>query len=43
LSQIEQKWRLGTNMVPVIMHALRQGATMGEIHVAMRGAQGIRR
>ena len=40
MSQIERAWRDGENMVPVIMHALRARATMGEINEAMRKAQG---
>lgn len=40
MSQIEVAWRDGKNMVPVIMHALRARATMGEINEAMRRAQG---
>ena len=39
LSQVERAWTAGENMVPVIMHALRSNATMGEIHEAMRNAQ----
>ena len=39
LSQIESAWAAGENMVPVIMNALRNNATMGEIHEAMRSAQ----
>ena len=39
LSQIESAWAAGENMVPVIMNALRNNATMGEIHEAMRNAQ----
>ncbi len=40
LERVEQAWKSGENMVPVIMHALRRKATMGEIHEAMRRAQG---
>lgn len=39
LSQIDQAWKNGDNMVPVIMNALKNKATMGEIHEAMRKAQ----
>ena len=39
LAQIERAWTAEENMVPVIMHALRHNATMGEIHEAMRNAQ----
>lgn len=39
LSQIESGWQQGENMIPIIMHALRAKATMGEIHQAMRSAQ----
>lgn len=40
LAQIERAWRDRENMVPAIMNALRRKATMGEIHDAMRKAQG---
>ena len=40
MSQLETAWRDGDNMVPVIMHALKSRCTMGEIHRAMRDAQG---
>ena len=40
LARLEQAYRSGENMVPVIMHALRCKATMGEIHEAMRRAHG---
>jgi methylmalonyl-CoA mutase N-terminal domain/subunit len=43
LTQIERAYRSGQNMVPVIMHALRAQATMGEIHEAMRSAHGWKR
>ena len=39
LNRIESAWKAGENMVPVIMNALRNSATMGEIHEAMRNAQ----
>ena len=39
LNRIESAWKAGENMVPVIMNALRNNATMGEIHEAMRNAQ----
>lgn len=42
LARVEEVWKSGTNMVPVIMNALRAGATMGEIHETMRRAQGWR-
>jgi methylmalonyl-CoA mutase, N-terminal domain len=41
--RLEQAWRSGQNMVPAIMHALRNRATMGEINEAMRRAQGVPR
>jgi methylmalonyl-CoA mutase N-terminal domain/subunit len=40
MSQLDTAWRDGDNMVPVIMHALKSRCTMGEIHRAMRDAQG---
>jgi methylmalonyl-CoA mutase N-terminal domain/subunit len=40
LSQVERAYRSEHNMVPVIMHALRANATMGEIHETMRHAHG---
>jgi methylmalonyl-CoA mutase N-terminal domain/subunit len=40
LSQVEAAWREGANMVPVLMHALRAKATMGELNDAMRRAHG---
>jgi methylmalonyl-CoA mutase N-terminal domain/subunit len=40
MSQLETAWRDGDNMVLVIMHALQSRCTMGEIHRAMRDAQG---
>ncbi len=39
LAQIDSAWKAGDNMVPVIMNALKNQATMGEIHEAMRQAQ----
>jgi methylmalonyl-CoA mutase N-terminal domain/subunit len=39
LSQIHSAWRDNKNMVPVIMNALKNKATMGEINEAMRKAQ----
>ncbi len=41
LGEIRRAWAAGTNMVPVIMDALRAGATRGEISDAMRAAQGF--
>jgi len=43
VTRLEQAWRSGQNMVPVIMDALRNKATMGEINEAMRRAQGVPR
>src|SRR5688572_217023 len=43
VSRLEQAWRSGRNMVPSIMDALRNRATMGEINEAMRRAQGVPR
>ena len=43
VTRLEQAWRSGQNMVPAIMHALRNRATMGEINEAMRRAQGVPR
>ena len=40
LAGVETAYKSGTNMVPVIMQALRAKATMGEIHEAMRRAHG---
>jgi len=40
LTQVEAAYQSTTNMVPVIMQALRARATMGEIHEAMRRAHG---
>jgi methylmalonyl-CoA mutase N-terminal domain/subunit len=42
LSQVEAAWREQRNMVPVLMHALRAKATMGELNEAMRRAHGWR-
>ena len=42
LSQVETAWRERRNMVPVLMHALRARATMGELHETMRRAHGWR-
>ena len=42
LSQVETAWREKRNMVPVLMHALRAKATMGELNDAMRRAHGWR-
>lgn len=39
MSKLDSAWRNEENMVPVIMHALKNKATMGEIHEAMRKAQ----
>lgn len=39
MAQIVQAWQEGKNMVPVLMHALRNKVTMGECHEAMRQAQ----
>lgn len=41
LDQVRRAWTDGQNMVPVIMDALRQRATAGEIHDVMRAAQGF--
>ena len=43
LTQVEEAYKTKTNMVPIIMHALRAKATMGEIHEAMRRAHGWKR
>lgn len=40
VSRLESGWKGGENMVPLIMNALRSRVTMGEIHEAMRRAQG---
>ncbi|NKB36842.1 MAG: methylmalonyl-CoA mutase [Gammaproteobacteria bacterium] len=39
MSKIDSGWKNNENMVPIIMNALRNKATMGEIHEAMRQAQ----
>lgn len=39
MSQLESNWKNNQNMVPPIMNALKNKATMGEIHEAMRKAQ----
>jgi len=39
MARIDQAWKDGVNMVPVIMDALKNKATMGECHEAMRKAQ----
>jgi methylmalonyl-CoA mutase N-terminal domain/subunit len=39
MAQIESAWKSNDNMVPAIMNALKNQATMGEIHEAMRLAQ----
>lgn len=41
VARIEQAWKEGTNMVPVLMEALKSKVTMGECHEAMRRAQGF--
>jgi methylmalonyl-CoA mutase N-terminal domain/subunit len=43
VTRLDQAWRSGQNMVPAIMDALRNRATMGEINEAMRRAQGVPR
>lgn len=40
IAHVEQAWKDGANMVPVLMNALRKKATMGELNEAMRRAQG---
>ena len=40
LTKLEEGWKSGANMVPLVMNALRNKATMGEIHAAMRKVQG---
>jgi methylmalonyl-CoA mutase N-terminal domain/subunit len=42
MQRIENAWRAGANMVPVIMDALQHKVTMGEAHRAMRAAQTAR-
>jgi methylmalonyl-CoA mutase N-terminal domain/subunit len=39
MGQIEDAWRRGENMVPVLINAVQNGVTMGECHQAMRQAQ----
>jgi len=39
MSQLDSAWKSDENMVPVIMNALKNKATMGEINEAMRHAQ----
>ncbi|MFQ5660523.1 MAG: methylmalonyl-CoA mutase [Gammaproteobacteria bacterium] len=39
MAQLDTAWKSGDNMVPVIMNALKNKVTMGEIHEAMRQAQ----
>lgn len=39
LSHLEDTWKQDKNMVPAIMNALKNNATMGEIHETMRKAQ----
>ncbi|MDT3669465.1 MAG: acyl-CoA mutase large subunit family protein [Aromatoleum sp.] len=39
MARIELAWKAGDNMVPVLMDALKNKATMGECHEAMRQAQ----
>ncbi len=40
MQRIENAWKEGANMVPVLMDALSCKVTMGEAHQAMRKAQG---
>lgn len=40
IAQVEKAFKEGVNMIPVIKNALFNKATMGEIHEAMRRAQG---
>jgi methylmalonyl-CoA mutase N-terminal domain/subunit len=42
MAKVEEAYKSGENMVPVLMHALRAKATMGEINEAMRRAHGWR-
>jgi methylmalonyl-CoA mutase N-terminal domain/subunit len=42
MTRLEEAYKSQENMVPVIMHALRAKATMGEINEAMRRAHGWR-
>jgi methylmalonyl-CoA mutase N-terminal domain/subunit len=39
MSQLDSAWKNNENMVSVIMNALKNKVTMGEIHEAMRNAQ----
>lgn len=39
MARVDQAWKDGSNMVPVLMDALKNKATMGECHEAMRKAQ----
>ncbi|MCX7177621.1 MAG: methylmalonyl-CoA mutase family protein, partial [Proteobacteria bacterium] len=39
MARIDKGWKDGVNMVPVLMDALKNKATMGECHEAMRKAQ----
>ena len=39
MAHIEDAWRRGENMVPVLINAVQNGVTMGECHQAMRQAQ----
>jgi len=41
MTRIENAWKDGANMVPVLMDALKHKVTMGECHDAMRAAQGF--
>jgi methylmalonyl-CoA mutase N-terminal domain/subunit len=40
VAKLEDGWKSGANMVPLVMNALRNKATMGEIHAALRRASG---
>ena len=40
MTNIENAWKAGDNMVPVLMDALESKVTLGECHQAMRQAQG---
>ena len=40
MMKIENAWKAGDNMVPVLMDALESKVTLGECHQAMRQAQG---
>ena len=39
MAHIDQAWKAGENMVPVLMNAVKNKVTMGECHEAMRQAQ----